>query len=194
MDPFAPAAVLSRYWTLVLPSSSVSFFSDQTWLPSVEIEVVKPRQTLLTDTGHTMPISSSASLSKRLTTGQRRRIDRGRSRRNSVREDLLCQETLGRGRPKALCYEDILLMVVRHPETGRDVLAMAVKFIHHKGADNRPKPQVPPLTAPPSILLSGGRNPCLRSQSSPSDITNSSRTSIPSLFLASKREYTAIAR
>ena len=55
-------------------------------------------------------------------------------------ENLLCQETLGRGRPKALCYEDILLMVVRHPETGKDVHAMAVKFIHHKGADNKPKP------------------------------------------------------
>ncbi|GAB1319958.1 hypothetical protein MFIFM68171_10168 [Madurella fahalii] len=48
-------------------------------------------------------------------------------------------ETLGRGRPKALCYEDILLMVVHHPETGKDILAMAVKFIHHKGADSKPK-------------------------------------------------------
>ena len=55
-------------------------------------------------------------------------------------EELLCQETLGRGRPKALCYEDILLMIVRHPDTGKDVPAMAVKFIHHKGADNKPKP------------------------------------------------------
>ncbi len=55
-------------------------------------------------------------------------------------EELLCQETLGRGRPKALCYEDILLMIVRDPDTGEDVPAMAVKFIHHKGADNKPKP------------------------------------------------------
>ncbi|KAN0087003.1 hypothetical protein V8E54_000691 [Elaphomyces granulatus] len=33
----------------------------------------------------------------------------------------LSQETVARGRPKALCYEDILLMVVRHPvlATGR---------------------------------------------------------------------------
>jgi hypothetical protein len=52
----------------------------------------------------------------------------------------LSQETVARGRPKALCYEDILLMVVRHPETGEDVLAMSIKFIHHKGADNNPKP------------------------------------------------------
>ena len=33
----------------------------------------------------------------------------------------------------------ILLMVVRHPETGEDVLAMSIKLIHHKGADNKPK-------------------------------------------------------
>ena len=58
---------------------------------------------------------------------------------SSLLEDLLCQETISRGRPKALCYEDILLMVVRHPETGKDVLAIVVKFIHHKGADNKPK-------------------------------------------------------
>ncbi|KAK3940940.1 FluG domain-containing protein [Diplogelasinospora grovesii] len=47
-------------------------------------------------------------------------------------EELLSQETAGRGRPKALCYEDILLMVVRHPETGEDVLAMSIKFITTK--------------------------------------------------------------
>lgn len=61
---------------------------------------------------------------------------------DEVVEAMLTAETLGRGRPKALCYEDILLMVVRHPVTGNDVLAMAVKFIHHKGADNKPKPYV----------------------------------------------------
>ncbi|KAK1973409.1 FluG domain-containing protein [Colletotrichum cereale] len=55
---------------------------------------------------------------------------------------LLLQETAGRGRPKALCYEDILMMIVRHPVTGQPVPAMAVKFIHHKGADNKPKPTV----------------------------------------------------
>ncbi|KAI0398662.1 hypothetical protein F4802DRAFT_592559 [Xylaria palmicola] len=57
-------------------------------------------------------------------------------------EEMLLAETTARGRPKALCYEDISLMVVRHPVTGEDVHAMAVKFIHHKGADNKPKPTV----------------------------------------------------
>jgi hypothetical protein len=57
-----------------------------------------------------------------------------------VLEGILSRETVGRGRPKALCYEDILLMVMRHPETGEDVLAMSIKFMHHKGADNKPKP------------------------------------------------------
>ncbi|EJP61685.1 FluG domain-containing protein [Beauveria bassiana ARSEF 2860] len=55
---------------------------------------------------------------------------------------MLLQETIKRGRPKALCYEDILLMLVRHPTTGKPVLAMAIKFIHHKGADNKPKPTI----------------------------------------------------
>jgi hypothetical protein len=55
-------------------------------------------------------------------------------------EGLLTQETMGRGRPKALCYEDILMMIVRHPVTGRCIPAMAIKFIYHKGADNKPKP------------------------------------------------------
>lgn len=55
-------------------------------------------------------------------------------------ESLLTQETVGRGRPKALCYEDILMMIVRHPVTGRCIPAMAIKFIHHKGADNKPRP------------------------------------------------------
>ncbi|KAK7211891.1 hypothetical protein V2G26_019069 [Clonostachys chloroleuca] len=57
-------------------------------------------------------------------------------------EGLLTQETMGRGRPKALCYEDILMMIVRHPVTGRCIPAMAIKFIYHKGADNKPKPTI----------------------------------------------------
>ncbi|TIC97035.1 hypothetical protein CH35J_007397 [Colletotrichum higginsianum] len=61
---------------------------------------------------------------------------------DSLLDRLLLQETAGRGRPKALCYEDILMMIVRHPVTGRAVPAMAVKFIHHKGADNKPRPTV----------------------------------------------------
>ncbi|KAK1973913.1 FluG domain-containing protein [Colletotrichum cereale] len=60
----------------------------------------------------------------------------------SLVTNLLLQETVGRGRPKALCYEDIHMMIVRHPVTGRATPAMAIKFIHHKGADNKPKPTV----------------------------------------------------
>ncbi|KAH7129645.1 hypothetical protein B0J13DRAFT_453386 [Dactylonectria estremocensis] len=59
-----------------------------------------------------------------------------------VLHGLLSQETVGRGRPKALCYEDIQMMIVRHPVTGRCMPAMAIKFIHHKGADNKPKPTI----------------------------------------------------
>ncbi|RYP74213.1 hypothetical protein DL771_003146 [Monosporascus sp. 5C6A] len=47
-----------------------------------------------------------------------------------------------RGRPKALCYEDLLLTVVRDPETSKDVHILAVKLIHHKGEDRKPKPNV----------------------------------------------------
>ncbi len=53
---------------------------------------------------------------------------------------LLSRETEGRSRPKALCYEDIMMMMVRHPQTGQTIPAMAIKFIHHKGADRKPKP------------------------------------------------------
>ncbi|KAK4108882.1 hypothetical protein N656DRAFT_792137 [Canariomyces notabilis] len=57
-------------------------------------------------------------------------------------ERMISQEYEGCGRPKALCYEDILLMVVRHPETGEDVLAMSIKLAHYKGADNKPQPTI----------------------------------------------------
>ncbi|RKL20511.1 hypothetical protein BFJ72_g15059 [Fusarium proliferatum] len=36
---------------------------------------------------------------------------------------------LGRGRPKALCYEDIQMMIVRHPATERCMPAMAIRFL-----------------------------------------------------------------
>ncbi|RFU74046.1 domain containing [Trichoderma arundinaceum] len=55
---------------------------------------------------------------------------------------MLCQETVGHGRLKALCYEDISLMALRHPTTNENVLCMAVKLIHHKGVDNKPKPTI----------------------------------------------------
>ena len=38
---------------------------------------------------------------------------------NSRLLEELSQETVARGRPKALCYEEILLMVVRHPGNRR---------------------------------------------------------------------------
>ncbi|KZL63688.1 FluG domain-containing protein [Colletotrichum tofieldiae] len=62
--------------------------------------------------------------------------------RSLLLDELLLQETVGRGRPKALCYEDIQMMIVRHPVTGQAIPAMAVKFIHHKGADRKPKPLI----------------------------------------------------
>jgi hypothetical protein len=55
-------------------------------------------------------------------------------------EGLLTQETMGRGSPKALYYEDIQMIIVRHPVTGWYIPAMVIKFIHHKGADNKPRP------------------------------------------------------
>ncbi|KAL8310634.1 hypothetical protein RB597_010464 [Gaeumannomyces tritici] len=57
-------------------------------------------------------------------------------------DELLSAETKGRDRPKALCYEDISLMIVRHPITRLATPAMAIKFVHHKGSDNRPKPTI----------------------------------------------------
>ncbi|KAJ6437505.1 hypothetical protein O9K51_10064 [Purpureocillium lavendulum] len=51
-------------------------------------------------------------------------------------------EELGR-KHKALCYEDMVLWIVRDPNMGgRDVLAMEVLFRHHKGADKKPKPTI----------------------------------------------------
>jgi hypothetical protein len=48
---------------------------------------------------------------------------------------------------KALCYEDIILWIVRNPQKGaRDILAMEVSLRHHKGVDNKPKPYVASTT------------------------------------------------
>jgi hypothetical protein len=42
---------------------------------------------------------------------------------------------------QALCYEDLLLAAVRHPEIGRDVLVMVIKLVHHlKDEDRKPRP------------------------------------------------------
>ena len=44
-------------------------------------------------------------------------------------------------RHKAICYEDIVLWIVKDVKHGgRDILAMEVFLRHHKGADRKPKP------------------------------------------------------
>ncbi|KAK4107064.1 hypothetical protein N656DRAFT_840631 [Canariomyces notabilis] len=68
--------------------------------------------------------------------------DKAPDEHSRLLEEIMLQEYKRRGRPKALCYEDIQLMVVRHPETGEDALAMAIRLAHHKGADNKPKPTI----------------------------------------------------
>ncbi len=55
-------------------------------------------------------------------------------------EDMILQEYEDRRRPKALCYEDILLMIVYYPGTGEDVLVIYIRLMHYKGMDNKPKP------------------------------------------------------
>ena len=65
--------------------------------------------------------------------------DKAPDEHSRLLEEMISQEHEGRGRPKALCYEDILLMVVCHPETGEDVLAMSIRLAHHKGMENKPK-------------------------------------------------------
>jgi hypothetical protein len=54
--------------------------------------------------------------------------------------NIISQAVIERGRCKALCYEDILLVVVQHPDIGKDVLVMAVKLVHHKGENRKPRP------------------------------------------------------
>jgi hypothetical protein len=55
---------------------------------------------------------------------------------------LLLRETFGRDRPKALYFEDILLMIVRDFVIGRFISAISIKFIHYKKCDNKPKSYV----------------------------------------------------
>ena len=44
-------------------------------------------------------------------------------------------------RCKALCYEDIRLMLLRDPDQADiSVLVMEVTLSHHKGVERRPKP------------------------------------------------------
>ncbi len=66
--------------------------------------------------------------------------DEASKKHSRLLEEMISQEYEGRGRPKALCYEDILLMVTCYPETGEDTLVMYIRLAHHKGVDNKPKP------------------------------------------------------
>ncbi|KAH6699577.1 hypothetical protein ACHAQF_009103 [Verticillium nonalfalfae] len=68
-------------------------------------------------------------------------------------DELLCTQTIGRGRPKALCYEDISMMIVEHPVTRRLIPAMSIKFVHHKGSDNKPKPTIFSFTPTKKLIF-----------------------------------------
>ena len=57
------------------------------------------------------------------------------SKQDQILDEGLSQETVGHGRPRALCYEDVQLMAIRHSKTGRDTLGMKIKLIHNKGSD-----------------------------------------------------------
>ena len=46
------------------------------------------------------------------------------SKQDQILDEIPWQETVGRGRLRALCYEDVQLMAVRHSKTSRDTLAM----------------------------------------------------------------------
>ncbi|GKU10200.1 unnamed protein product [Fusarium langsethiae] len=72
---------------------------------------------------------------------------------NAVQTSSEEQETPADEQSKALCYEDIQMMIVRHPATGRCMPAMAIKFVHHKGADNKPKPTIFYFTATRKLLF-----------------------------------------
>ena len=58
--------------------------------------------------------------------------DKAPDEHSRLLEEMISQEYKDRGRPKALCYEDIQLMVVRHPETGEEGLAMAICISHRR--------------------------------------------------------------
>jgi len=66
-------------------------------------------------------------------------------------EELVTEISWGR----AICYEDIRLVVLQDPsKEGRNVLAMEVTLSHHKGSDFNSKPYVPfPFSHLPRDLL-----------------------------------------
>ena len=55
-------------------------------------------------------------------------------------DEMPFQETECRGRPKALCYDDFFLSIVRHPETGKDVSYDGKQIYPSQGEERRPKP------------------------------------------------------
>ena len=58
-----------------------------------------------------------------------------------VLDDFLLQEPVGHGPPKALCYEDIQMMIMRHPDTKRCIPAMTMNFTnHHEGENGKAGP------------------------------------------------------
>ncbi|RYP30216.1 hypothetical protein DL767_006363 [Monosporascus sp. MG133] len=67
--------------------------------------------------------------------------------------ELLSAETTVCGCSKALCYKDILMIIVRHPRTGRLIPVMAVNFIHHKGCDKKPRPTIFYFTLTKKLIL-----------------------------------------
>ncbi|KAI1737848.1 FluG domain-containing protein [Xylaria scruposa] len=66
---------------------------------------------------------------------------------------LLLRKTIGRDRLKALCYKDILIIIVRYPVIGRIIPAMSIKFVHHRKCDNKPKPTIFFFTPSKTLLF-----------------------------------------
>ena len=52
---------------------------------------------------------------------------------------MISQQYKSRRRPNTLCYEDILLVVVSHVETGEDSLAIIHQVAQHNRADTKLK-------------------------------------------------------
>lgn len=60
----------------------------------------------------------------------------------NVLDDFFLQEPAEHGQPKALCYEDIQMMIMRHPDTKRCIPAMTMKLTnHHRGGNNKAGPR-----------------------------------------------------
>ncbi|UQC76814.1 FluG domain-containing protein, partial [Colletotrichum lupini] len=51
-------------------------------------------------------------------------------------------EIAGRGRPKALYYKDIPIIIIRYLVIGRAILVIVIKFIYYKRANNKLRPTI----------------------------------------------------